>query len=193
MHGLCTFLYVLLYVPIRSGRPPLISIYGRLASGVPGKPSRHKGSSYTIHVLCNPHATPCELLYVPIRSVYALYTFPMEGTANYQKLYVPKRSALPLPQFLQSVLRGCTFLYVPITFLYVLSKLCCKCFHKVYVPMRSAPPLPHLLQNVMRSYTFLYVPITFLYVLSKLCCKCVQKLYVPIRSALPLPHFLQRV
>ena len=125
VHGLCAFLYVPLYVPIRSGRPPHISVYGHLASGVSGKPSRQKGRSYTITLMSGgllskavirpytSRATLTLLLVICYTFLYVPYTLhilsPFEMKESCHGVYVPARSVQPSRY-------RCALLYVPYTF-----------------------------------------------------------------------------
>jgi hypothetical protein len=170
VHGLCAFLYVPLYVPIRSGRPPHISVYGHLASGVSGKPSRQKGRSYTITLMSGgllskavvrpytSRATLTLLLVICYTFLYVPYTLhirsPFEMKESCQEVYVPARSVQPSRY-------RCALLYVPIRSVYVLY---------------TFPITKHrILSTVIRSYTFRATPPAIL-------AKCGAKLYVPIRS-----------
>jgi len=154
-----TFLYVLLYVPIRSGRPPHISVYGHL--GLMWRP--WDASARRIRFCPCPHLAISltflyVLLYVPIRSVRPSHD---SGTLS----YVPIRSV-----------------YVPYAFRLVFDKALLGSYTFLYVPCDPLMILEH-------CHTFLYVPYTFRIRSALFLLKVVQKLYVPIRSAQRLSHF----
>jgi len=97
-----------------------------------------------------PSRYSCEMLYIPIRSVYVPYTFPIQNRRMLSRVIRSHTFRANPSQFTPIFIECYTFLYVPCNPLAILANP----YRMLYVPIRSVQTLPYFSQTGIRSNTF---------------------------------------
>ena len=204
-----TFLYVPLYVPIRSGRPLHFPASGGTDKahtlrkyslrGSNPRPVAHKTIALTTELREPlPARSKCKwsLRSYTFRATLScflqmhirFYTFPIHSvyvplcfcSKLVQELYVPIRSEQPSRDLCKLLYVPIRSLYIPYTFLLVFGKNMSQSYTFLYVPRDPSRNSCECCPKVIRSYTFLKHSYTFLQVILKMLSNSYTFLYVPI-------------